>query len=187
MARFTPANLERARELVGHYPRPKSATIPLCHLAQEQEGHLTDAAMEQIAELVGVTPAEVYGTASFYEMFKFHEVGKYLIGICTNISCMLVGGEELLDHASDSLGVRSGATTSDGLFTLEEMECLAACTEAPCLQVNYRYHHKVTNADFDALIGDLRNGKRADIPSHGTLSKVRQSIPADRRAAHDTI
>jgi NADH-quinone oxidoreductase subunit E len=187
MARFTPANLERARELVGHYPRSKSATIPLCHLAQEQDGHLTEDAMQHIAELVGCTPAEVYGTASFYEMFKFHEVGKYLVGVCTNISCMLNGGEELLDHASARLGVRSGATTADGLFTLEEMECLAACTEAPCLQVNYRYHHKVSNEQFDALIADLSSGKRSDIPPHGTLSTVRQHIPTDRRAGHHTI
>lgn len=187
MARFNAANLERARELVGHYPRAKSATIPLCHLAQEQDGHLTESAMEHIAELVGCTPAEVYGTASFYEMFKFHEVGKYLIGICTNISCMLLGGEELLSHASDSLGVRPGATTSDGLFTLEEMECLAACTEAPCMQVNYRYNHKVTAAQFDTIVADIRAGKRNDIPPHGSLGKVRQSIPADRRAHHDSI
>lgn len=186
MARFSPASLERARELVGHYPRPKSATIPLCHLAQEQDGYLTDSAMEHIAELVGCTPAEVYGTASFYEMFKFHEVGKYLIGVCTNISCMLSGGEELLDHAADSLGIRAGSTTSDGLFTLEEMECLAACTEAPCLQVNYRYHHKVSNGDFDQLVADLRAGK-TNTPPHGTLGRIRQSIPADRRASHDRL
>jgi NADH-quinone oxidoreductase subunit E len=186
MARFSPANLERARELVGHYPRPKSATIPLCHLAQEQDGYLTDSAMEHVAELVGCTPAEVYGTASFYEMFKFHEVGKYLIGVCTNISCMLSGGEELLDHASEKLGIRAGATTADGMFTLEEMECLAACTEAPCLQVNYRYHHKVSNDQFDSLVSDLAAGK-TNTPPHGTLARVRQSIPADRRANHDRI
>lgn len=142
--------------------------------------------MQNIAELVGCTAAEVLGTASFYEMFKFHQVGKYLVGVCTNISCMLVGGEELLEHASAQLGIRPGATTADGLFTLEEMECLAACTEAPCLQVNYRYRHKVTNEDFDVLLADLRAG-RTDTPNHGTLARVRQSIPTDRRANHDKI
>jgi NADH-quinone oxidoreductase subunit E len=187
MARFSAANLERAKELVGHYPRAKSATIPLCHLAQEQDGYLTQDAMQQIAELVDVMPAEVYGTASFYEMFKFHPVGKYVVGVCTNISCMLLGGEELLEHAESSLGIRAGATTADGLFTLEEMECLAACTEAPCLQVNYRYEYKVSNPAFDSLIGEIRAGKRSDIPLHGTLGKVRQSIPSDRRASRDTI
>ena len=187
MARFSASNLDRAKELVGHYPRAKSATIPLCHLAQEQDGYLTEDAMVQIADLVGCTPAEVYGTASFYEMFKFHPVGKFVVGVCTNISCMLVGGEELLAHAEKSLGVRAGATTADGLFTLEEMECLAACTEAPCLQVNYRYEYRVTDSGFDALVADIRAGKRSDIPSHGTLGKVRQSIPSDRRASRQTI
>ncbi len=187
MARFTPSNLERAKELVGHYPRAKSATIPLCHLAQEQDGHLTEEAMQHIAELVGCEPAEVYGTASFYEMFKFHEVGKYVVGVCTNISCMLLGGEELLAHAEASLGIRTGATTADGLFTLEEMECLAACTEAPCLQVNYRYEYKVSNSGFDKIIADVRSGKRSDIPSHGTLSTIRQSIPSDRKVAKVNI
>jgi NADH-quinone oxidoreductase subunit E len=188
MARFTPANVERARELIGHYPRAKSATIPLCHLAQEQDGWLTEDAMEHIAELVGCTPAEVYGTASFYEMFKFHPVGTYVIGVCTNISCMILGGEEVLEACERKLGVRTGSTTSDGLFTLEEMECLAACTRAPCLQVNYRYVEHVDEATVDALVDDLRAGRRSsEFPPHGTLARVRQSIPADRRAHRDTI
>ena len=159
----------------------------MCHLAQEQDGYVTEDAMAQIAELVSCTPAEIYGTASFYEMFKFHPVGTYVVGVCTNISCMLLGGEELLDHCSQSLGVRPGATTADGVFTLEEMECLAACTEAPCLQVNYRYFNRVSNDAFDALVADIRTGKRADIPRHGSLGKVRQSIPSERRANRDTI
>lgn len=188
MARFTPANVERARELIGHYPRAKSATIPLCHLAQEQDGWLTEDAMEHIAELVGCTPAEVYGTASFYEMFKFHPVGTYVIGVCTNISCMILGGEEVLEACERKLGVRTGSTTSDGLFTLEEMECLAACTRAPCLQVNYRYVEHVDEATVDALVDGLRAGRRSsEFPPHGTLARVRQSIPADRRAHRDTI
>lgn len=187
MARLNLANLERARELIGHYPRGRSALIPLCHLAQEQDGYLTRDAMAHIAELVDVTPAEVYGTATFYEMFKFDPVGKYLIGVCTNISCMLCGGEELLEHAEVALGVRVGATTADGLFTLEEMECLAACTKAPCLQVNYRYFENLTHDQFDQLVSDLRAGKRHDVPNHGTLARIRQSIPADRRASRDSI
>ncbi len=188
MARLTTANIERARELMGHYPRTRSALIPMCHLAQEQDGYLTEDAMGHIAELLEITSAEVYGTASFYEMFKFHPVGKYVVGVCTNISCMLDGGEELLHHCEQSLGVHVGGTTEDGLFTLEEMECLASCTNAPCLQVNYRYFDKVSNDQFDSVVADLRAGKRADeIPPHGTLSRVRQHIPAERRASHQTI
>jgi len=181
MARFTAENVQVAQEIIARYPRKRSATIPLCHLAQEQDGWLSDDAMEHVAELVGATPAEVRGVASFYEMFKLHPVGKYVVGVCTNISCMLLGGEELLQHCSAKLGVKPGGTTPDGKFTLEETECLAACTEAPMLQVNYRYFHKITHEGFDALVEDLAEGKKDDqVPPHGTLSRVRQEIPVDR-------
>jgi len=182
MARLTPDNVVIAREIIERFPRPKSALIPLLHLAQEQDGHVTDEAMEHIAELVGVTSAEVLGTASFYEMFKFEPVGRYMVNICTNIACLLLGGEELLHHAEHKLGIVPGQTTPDGMFTIEDVECIAACTEAPCLQVNYRYFHKITHDEFDHLVDDLRAGRRDDIPPHGTLARVRQRIPNDRRA-----
>jgi NADH-quinone oxidoreductase subunit E len=182
MARLTPDNLLVAKDIIARYPRPKSALIPLLHLAQEQDGHVADDAMEHIAELIGVSPAEVLGTCSFYEMFKRERVGKYMINICTNISCQLVGGEELLHHAEKTLGIRPGGTTDDGLFTLEDVECIAACTEAPCLQVNYRYEYRLDNDDFDRLVEDLRSGNRADVPSHGTLATTRQQLTAERTA-----
>jgi NADH-quinone oxidoreductase subunit E len=183
MARLSAENTILAREIIGRYPLPKSALIPLLHLAQEQDGHVADDAMEHIAELVGVTPAEVVGTCSFYEMFKREPVGRYLLNVCTNISCMLLGGEELLHHLEERLGIRHGSTTPDGLFTLEDVECVAACTEAPCLTVNYRYFHRITLDEADQLLDDLRAGRRAhEVPAHGTLGRVRQQIPADRRA-----
>ena len=149
------ANVSIAREIIGRYPRAKSALIPLLHLAQEQDGHVT--------------------TASFYEMFKFEPVGRYCINVCTNISCQLLGAWELLEHAEHRLGVRPGGTTEDGLFTLGDVECIAACTEAPALQVNYRFRHNVTADDFDALVDDLAAGRLDDeIPPFGTLSRVRQ-------------
>jgi NADH-quinone oxidoreductase subunit E len=182
MARLSIENQELAREIIARYPKPKSALIPLLHLAQEQEGYVTDEAMEHLAELVGVSPAEVLGTCSFYEMFKREPVGRYLVNICTNISCQLNGGEELLHKAEETLGIRPGGVTDDGLFTLEDVECIAACTEAPCLQVNYRYEYRVDDDAFDALVDDLRNGRRDDIPPHGTLGRIRQHIPADAMA-----
>ena len=178
---LSPANEVLAAEIIGWFPRPRSALIPLLHLAQEQDGYLTGEAMRRIAELVGATPAEVKGTAGFYEMFRFEPVGTYVVNVCTNISCLLWGGEELLEHACDSLGTEVGGTTDDGLFTVEEAECIAACTEAPCLQVNYRYRGRVTPEDFDRLVEDLRAG-RIDVAGHGVLAQVRQSIPADRLA-----
>ena len=185
MARISEVNLGVAQEIISRYPRPKSALIPLLHLAQEQDGYVADDAMEHIAELIGVTPAEVLGTCSFYEMFKREPVGDYLINVCTNIACMLNGGEELLHHLEDSLGIKAGSTTPDGTFTLEDVERIAECTEAPCLQVNYRYFHKITPADADALLDDLRAGRRsAEVPKHGTLARVRQQIPVERRAGN---
>jgi NADH-quinone oxidoreductase subunit E len=178
MARFTDASLAVAHEIIARYPVRKSAVIPLCHLAQEQDGHLTDEAMAHVAELTGVTPAEVLGTASFYEMFKRHHVGRYLIGVCTGISCMLLGGMELLEHAEATLGVNTGATTDDGMFTLERMECLAACGGAPCFQANYRYFENVTHDDFDRTVAALRAGELDDVvPPHGTLSRLTLPTP----------
>ena len=181
MSRLTDTNVAIAHEIIARYPRPKSALIPLLHLSQEQNGYVTDDAMKHIAELVGVTPAEVLGTASFYEMFKFEPVGKYVINICGTMSCALMGSEELLHHAERRLGVKAGGTTADGMFTIEHAECQAACTEAPCLQVNYRYRFRMTTQQLDVLIDDLAAGKLAEeIPPHGTLARVRQHIPADR-------
>ena len=190
MARLSAPNVESARETIALYPQPRSALIPLLHLAQEQDGWVDEAAMTHIAELVGITPAEVLGTASFYDMLFTHPVGRHLVSVCTNIACLLNGGYELLDHAESTLGVKAGGTTADGEFTLEEVECIALCGDAPCLAVNWRFRGRVTNQSFDQLVADLRAGRLADeIPSHGTLCRVRRTVglpagvPAEGRAA----
>lgn len=178
MSFFTPENLEKAQLLLGLYPEKRSALIPLCHLAQSQHGHLSGEAIEEIADLIGIQPAEVLGTASFYDMLHTEEVGKYLIGVCTNVACLLGGGLELLEHASDVLGVPPGATTDDGMFTLEEVECVAHCDKAPCAQVNYRFFGPLPDGDFDKLIDDLKNGRLSDaVPPHGVLSRVFRDAP----------
>ena len=176
---FTDENSELAQEMIERYPKARSAMIPLLHLAQEQEGWITDEAMTEIAELVGTTSAEVLGTCSFYEMFKRKPVGKYVINICTTMSCALMGAGDLMKHAESRLGVKSGGSTSDGMFTLEGAECQAACTEAPCLQVNYRHQYRVTADQFDQLIEELASADH-DVPQHGVLSRIRQHIPEDR-------
>lgn len=187
MPRLSADNVELAREVIGRYPRPKSALIPLLHLAQEQDGYVSDEAMEHLAELVGVTPAEVIGTCTFYEMFKREPVGRYLVNICRGISCHLLGADELIEHAEEKLGIKVGSTTDDGLITLEDAECQAACTEAPCLQVNYRYAYRVSNDGFDELVDNLRAGRMDDqVPPHGTLARhgYRQRIPAEGAAGN---
>ena len=181
MSFFTEENRALAGEIIGRYPKRRSAMIPLLHVAQGQAGWVTPEAMTEIAELVDTTPAEVLGTCSFYEMFKREPVGKYLVNICVTMSCALAGAVELMEHAEERLGVRVGGTTPDGMFTLASAECQAACTEAPCLQVNYRYRYRVDSEGFDQLIDDLASGSLdGEIPQHGITARVRQHIPADR-------
>ena len=183
MSHLRPDILTRARELVDLYPHPRSALIPLCHLAQEQDGWLRPEAIEEIAELCGVTAAEVRGTATFYDMLHTEPVGTYVVAVCTNIACLLGGALELLEHAESSLGVRAGGTTSDGAFSLHEAECLADCDHTPCVQVNHRFMGAQTPESFDALVRDLRAGNLADtVPPHGTLVRVRRStgLEADK-------
>jgi NADH-quinone oxidoreductase E subunit len=183
MARLTPENVQRARSLIALYPVARSALVPILHVAQEQDGWLTPEAMEHVAELLGLERAQVYGTATFYDMLFTEPVGRHLVSICTNIACMLNGGYELLEHAEEQLGVKAGSTTSDGEFTLEEVECIADCGRAPCLAVNWRFFGNVTNAAFDELVDDLRAGRLADeVPPHGTLCRVRRSVGLEATA-----
>jgi NADH-quinone oxidoreductase subunit E len=149
---FTDANLGRAREIVARYPRAKSAILPLAHLAQDQDGWLSNAAMEEIAQLTGVTPAEVQGTCSFYTMFKRRPCGSLIVSVCTNVTCLVTGGPEILDALTQRYG-------DDDAVTVEEVECLAACGGAPALQVNYEYHEHVTPASAAQLVDDYKSGR----------------------------
>ncbi|MGI8809245.1 MAG: NADH-quinone oxidoreductase subunit NuoE [Acidimicrobiales bacterium] len=177
MARLTAENLQRARQLIGLYPQSRSALIPILHIAQEQDGWLTPDGMAHVAELLDIDPAEVYGTASFYDMFFTHPVGRHLVSVCTNLACLLNGADELLEHAEARLGVAPGGTTADGEFTLEEVECIAFCGGAPCLAVNWRFFGNIGNDDFDRLVEDLAAGRLADdVPPHGTLNRVRRRV-----------
>ena len=186
MSHFRPELRQRADELVALYPRKRSAMLPLLHLAQEQDGYLTEPAIEEIAELTGTSPADVRGTAAFYDMIHLEPVGKYVVGVCTNIACLLNGAQEMLEHATTTLGCPVGGTSSDGLFTLEETECLADCNLAPCVQVNHRYVRTTTPEAFDAMVADVRAGKLDhEIPSHGTLVRVRRQ--GGLRVSRDVI
>ena len=187
MSRLTEDTLRIANDIIERYPIRKSALIPLLHLAQEQEGWVTDEAMSHIAEMIGITPAEVLGTCSFYEMFKRQPNGEYQVNICHGISCHLLGAEELIHHAEETLGIREGETTNDGKFSLEGVECIAACTEAPCMQINYRYQNQVSESQFDDLVQQIRDGERSDIPKHGALAKIRQEIWTERIAGFESI
>jgi NADH-quinone oxidoreductase subunit E len=150
---FSDANLARAREIVARYPRAKSAILPLAHLAQDQDGWLTNEAMEEIARLTGVTPAEVQGTCSFYTMFKRRPCGKLVVSVCTNVTCLVTGGPEILEHLEEKYGMNPEVT-------IEEVECLAACGGAPSMQVNYEFHEKLTPAGADEIVAEYLDGSR---------------------------
>ena len=154
MTFFTDANRTRAKEIVARYPRPKSAILPLAHLAQDQHAWLSPEAINEIAELTGVTAAEVQGTCSFYTMFKREPVGRLVVSVCTNIACFVNGGPSL----HDELRLRY---SSDDDVSVEEVECLAACGGAPSMQVNYEFHEKLTPEIAESLVEEYRSGKRA--------------------------
>ena len=184
MARLSPETRRRALATVALYPERRSALIPLCHLAQAQDGWLTPEAMEDIADLVGVTPAEVRGTASFYDMLHTEPVGRYVVAVCTNIACMLGGAYETLEHAEARLQIHVGQTTEDGLFTLEEAECLAGCDTAPCVQVNHRFFGPVHAEELDQLVEDLRSGALDEVvPHHGVLCRVERRVGLEAAGA----
>jgi NADH-quinone oxidoreductase subunit E len=158
---FSPSNLETAREILARYPQKKSAVLPLLHLAQDQEGYVTPDAIEEVAELLDLTPALVLGTCSFYTMFKREPVGKLLVSVCTNVSCLVNGGPDLLTHLTHHYA-------DDPDVTVEEVECIAACDLAPVLQVNYEFHGPLTGDTAVELIESYKRGDRVARTISGT-------------------
>ncbi len=148
---FSATNLARAHEIVAEYPDPHSAILPLAHLAQDQDGYLSVDAMREIGELVGTTSADVQGVCSFYTMYKRTPCGKLVVSVCTNVTCLVVGGPEILEHLEHRYA-------DDADVFVEEVECLAACGRAPALQVNYEYHEHMNPELAAAVVDDYRSG-----------------------------
>ena len=149
---LTPQNKARFDEIVARYPVKRSALLPTLHLVQEQEGWLSREALAYVGSLLGLSPAQVHDTASFYTMFRLEPEGKTLIEVCTTLSCALGGAEELLEHACKKLGVAPGGTSADGKFTVKGVECLAACGGAPAVQVNGEWLEHAKPQDIDKVI-----------------------------------
>jgi NADH-quinone oxidoreductase subunit F len=149
---LTPENKARFDEILKRYPVKRSALLPTLHLVQDQEGWISGEAIEHVAALLDLSPAQVHDTASFYTMFRLKPEGKTLIEVCTTLSCALNGSEELLAHTCRKLGIEPGGTTADGKFTVKGVECLAACGGAPAVQVNGAWLEHATEADIDRVI-----------------------------------
>jgi len=150
----------KAQAIIGRYPKSRSALLPMLHLVQAEEGCVTPEGVAFCAEMLGLTKAEVGGVATFYTMYKRRPVGDYLVSVCTNLSCQLLGGEEIYSRLSERLGVGHDQTTKDGTFTLEHAECLAACDFAPCLTVNYEFFDNSSPDAAEALVDALARGER---------------------------
>ena len=148
---------ERFAEMLGHYPTKRSVLVPTLLYAQDEEGYLSDEVIGEIAARLDLTELDVRNVISYYSMLTTKPRGKYNVQVCTNIACMLRGGEELLEHCEKKLGVHNKGTTSDGQFTLEEVECIGACSWAPAIQVNYDFHENLTPEKLDQVLDKYKS------------------------------
>lgn len=157
MGVFTEEMMKEAENIIAQYPQRKAAIMPLLWLVQEKLGYIPKEAINEVAELTGTTPTHVEAVVKFYEMFHEHPVGKYQLMLCTNVSCLLRGADKTLQKLKEVLGIEVGETTPDGLFTLEEVECLAACDKAPVLLVNaVELFENVTPDKVEQIVAELR-------------------------------
>jgi NADH-quinone oxidoreductase subunit E len=158
---FSPELEARFERFLAKYPpdRKRSAMIPMLIYAQDEVGSMTDELIAEVANRVGVTPLQVNEVLTYYSMLHRKPMGRYHVQVCTNISCLLVGGEELWNQACHKLGIGHKEVTADGRVSLEEVECMGACSWAPAIQVNYDFYHDVTPEQLDKLLDSLAAGR----------------------------
>jgi len=147
---------KRYAEMVTHYPTKRSVLVPMLLYIQDEVGALTEEAVHEIATRVDLSDLEVRNVVSYYSMLRTKAIGKYNFQVCTNVSCLLRGGEDILEHCKKKLGVANKGTTADGLFTVEEVECIGACSWAPAMMLNYDFHENLTPEKIDELIDGIR-------------------------------
>lgn len=143
-------------DIISRYPVKRSALLPLLYLAQREQGYVTEPAMKEIAQILHLTPPQVYETVTFYTMLNLKPVGKFHIQVCKSLMCALVGSDTLIGWLHAKLGIRPGETTPDKLFTLSAVECLAACGTAPMMQINDDYYERLTEQKVDQILADLK-------------------------------
>ncbi|HEY9523766.1 MAG TPA: NADH-quinone oxidoreductase subunit NuoE [Thermopolyspora sp.] len=161
------ARLERdAKDIIGRYPKPRSALLPLLHLVQAEEGYVSESGQEFCAEMLGLSKAEVVGVSTFYTMYKRNPAGDYHVGVCINAMCAVMGGDQIWDELTEHLGVGHEETTADGKVSLERLECNAACDFAPVMMVNWEFFDNQTPDSAKRLVDDLREG-RIPAPTRG--------------------
>lgn len=160
---FTKEDLTRIEELKREYPEVKATTLQVLWVAQDRFGHVDADVQRLVAETLGLPEAHVHGVASFYTQYYKEKTGKHVLDVCTCLSCQLCGGYDILNHLQKKLGIKAGETTEDGMFTIQEVECLGACGYAPMLQVtNGEFVNHLTPEKVDNLVELLREGKQPD-------------------------
>ena len=156
---FSPATAARFDRLVTLYPVKRSALVPMLLYAQDEVGYISDAVISEIAQRIGIADHDVRSVLSYYSMLRTKPAGKYNVQVCTNISCMLRNGFGILEHCKKRLGIGHMETTPDGLFSLEEVECIGACCWAPAIQVNYDFYDDLTTEKVDQILEDYKAGR----------------------------
>ena len=139
-----------------HYPTQRAVLVPTLLYAQDEVGYLSDEVITEIAGRVGLTELEVRNVISYYSMLRTKPAGKYNVQVCTNVSCLVRGGEEIYEHCKKKLGIGHKGVTNDGMFSLEEVECIGACSWAPAMQVNYDFHENLTDEKVDQILDGYR-------------------------------
>lgn len=165
MTKFNDEQLKEFNRLVARYPegKQKSALLPVLHLAQESfGGWLSAETMDYVAELLNITPIEVYEVATFYSMYNLKPIGKYLFEVCQTGPCMVKGCDDIIEYIGNKLGIKPGETTPDGMFTLKTVECLGACGYAPMMQMGKHYREHLTKERVDAIIDECRKNAAAN-------------------------
>ncbi len=160
---FTPQTAARFDKLATIYPVRRSALVPMLLYAQDELGFVSEGAIQEIARRLDLFDLDVRNVLSYYSMLRTQPAGQFNIQVCTNISCMLRGGYEILDHCKAKLGIGHKQVTKDGLFSLEEVECIGACCWAPAIQVNYDFHDDLTTIKVDAILQDYAEGRGEDV------------------------
>lgn len=153
---FTEEGIQHIEELKKRYLKPDSVILEALYMVQEKYGFISQEGMKYVAQLLGITEEQVLGVVTFYTMFNTKPIGKYHIQVCTNVSCMLKGAYELMKSLEDKLGIKKGETTSDGMFTISEVECLGSCGTAPTVQINYDYYENLTPEKLSQIIEELK-------------------------------
>ncbi len=172
---ITEATLDEMRSIAARYPQARSALLPMLHLVQSVDGRVSPAGVQACADVLGITTAQVSGVATFYTMYRRRPGGTHHVGVCTTALCAVMGGDQLLDRVCDRLGIHEGETTADGAFSLERIECNAACDFAPVMMVNWEFFDNMDPQKVDELLDALASGETVRSPRGATLTSWKEA------------